>query len=44
MPPAVPFVKAGKVRPIAVTSLKRSPALPDVPTLAKLVYKDFDAN
>jgi tripartite-type tricarboxylate transporter receptor subunit TctC len=44
MPPAVPFVTAGKVRPIAVTSLKRSPALPDVPTLAKLVYKDFDAN
>jgi tripartite-type tricarboxylate transporter receptor subunit TctC len=44
MPPAVPFVRAGKVRPIAVTSLKRSPALPDVPTLAELGYKDFEAN
>ena len=44
MPPAVPFVKAGKVRPIAVTSLKRSPALPDVPTLNELGYKDFEAN
>jgi tripartite-type tricarboxylate transporter receptor subunit TctC len=44
MPPAVPFVKTGKVRPIAVTSLKRSPALPDVPTLNELGYKDFEAN
>jgi tripartite-type tricarboxylate transporter receptor subunit TctC len=44
MPPAVPFVRASKVRPIAVTSLKRSPALPDVPTVAELGYKDFEAN
>jgi tripartite-type tricarboxylate transporter receptor subunit TctC len=44
MPPAVPFVRGGKVRPIAVMSLKRSPALPDVPTVAELGYKDFEAN
>ncbi len=44
MPPAVPFAKTGKVRPIAVMSLKRSPALPDVPTLNELGYKDFEAN
>ena len=44
MPPAVPFAKAGKVRPIAVMSLKRSPALPEVPTVAELGYKDFEAN
>ena len=37
MPPAVPHAKAGKVRPIAVMSLKRSPALPDVPTVAEPV-------
>ena len=44
MPPAVQFVRTGKVRPMAVTSLKRSPALPDVPTVAELGYKDFEAN
>ena len=33
--PAIAFVKSGKVRPLAVTSAKRSPSLPDVPTLAE---------
>jgi hypothetical protein len=44
MPPAVPFVNGGKVRPIAVMSLSRSRALPDVPTVAELGYEDFEAN
>jgi tripartite-type tricarboxylate transporter receptor subunit TctC len=44
MPPAVPFAKAGKVRPIAVMSSRRSPALPEVPTVAELGYVGFEAN
>ena len=32
---ALPFIEADKVRPIAVSSARRSPALPDVPTLAE---------
>jgi tripartite-type tricarboxylate transporter receptor subunit TctC len=42
MPPAVPQIKAGKLRPIAVTSAQRSPALPDVPTMNEQGMKNFD--
>ena len=35
MPSAMPFVKAGKVRMIAVTGIKRSPAAPELPTIAE---------
>jgi tripartite-type tricarboxylate transporter receptor subunit TctC len=42
---AVPFIQNGQVRALAVTSLKRSPALPDVPTLSESVpgLKDYQA-
>jgi tripartite-type tricarboxylate transporter receptor subunit TctC len=42
MPVMVEQAKAGKVTPLAVTSLKRSPALPDVPTMAEADLKDFE--
>jgi tripartite-type tricarboxylate transporter receptor subunit TctC len=40
----MPHIQAGKVRGLAVTSAKRNPALPDVPTVAESGFKDFDAN
>jgi len=43
MPSAMPFIKSGKLRPIAVTSAKRSPAAPDIPTIAESGLPGYEA-
>jgi tripartite-type tricarboxylate transporter receptor subunit TctC len=43
MPAAMPHVKSGKVRPVAVTTAKRSQAMPDLPTIAEGGIKGYEA-
>jgi tripartite-type tricarboxylate transporter receptor subunit TctC len=40
--PALPYIKNGRMRGIAVTSLKRAPTLPDVPTVAESGIPGFE--
>ena len=39
---ALPQIKAGKMRPLAITGTSRHPLLPDVPTFEELGFKGFD--
>jgi len=44
LPSALPHIRSGRLRALAVTSRQRSPALPDVPTMEQAAgFKDFDA-
>jgi tripartite-type tricarboxylate transporter receptor subunit TctC len=40
---ALPHIRSGRVRPLAVTGLKRHPQFPDLPTLDESGFKGFDA-
>ena len=39
---ALPFIRAGSLRPLAVAALERSPLLPEVPLVADAGYPGFD--
>lgn len=42
MPSAMPHVKSGKIRALAVTTARRSPTVPDLPTVAESGVLGFD--
>ena len=42
IPALLPFIKDGRIKPLAVTSAKRSSALPDVPSMAEAGYAGID--
>jgi tripartite-type tricarboxylate transporter receptor subunit TctC len=45
MPAAISHVRAGKLRPLAVTTLKRNPGAPDIPTVAEaLKIPDYEVD
>jgi tripartite-type tricarboxylate transporter receptor subunit TctC len=42
IPALLPLIKDGRIKPLAVTSAKRSSAMPDVPSMAEAGFKGFD--
>jgi tripartite-type tricarboxylate transporter receptor subunit TctC len=44
MAPAVPLIKSGALRALAVTGKERSPTLPDIPTMAEAGFPDVEGS
>ncbi|MCA0324753.1 MAG: tripartite tricarboxylate transporter substrate binding protein [Proteobacteria bacterium] len=44
LPSVAGSIKQGTLMPLAVTSAKRSPSFPNIPTIAESGFKDFDVN
>jgi tripartite-type tricarboxylate transporter receptor subunit TctC len=44
MPGGMPFIRSGRVKPVAVTGLKRAQLLPEVPTIAESGYAGFEVS
>ena len=44
MPPVLPLVRAGRLKVLAVTTSRRAPALPDVPTLQEAGLENFEVS
>jgi tripartite-type tricarboxylate transporter receptor subunit TctC len=44
MPPLMPHIQSGRLRPVAVTTAKRVAALPQLPTFAESGYPDYEIN
>ena len=44
LPSALPFIRAGKLRAVAVTSSKRAPVLPELPTIAEAGLPGYEAS
>lgn len=44
MPAVLPHAKGGKLRPLAVGTVKRSPSLPEVPTVAESGFPGFEVS
>jgi tripartite-type tricarboxylate transporter receptor subunit TctC len=42
-PPAVPLIKAGRLRALGITAAKRSPLMPELPTVAEAGVEGFEA-
>jgi tripartite-type tricarboxylate transporter receptor subunit TctC len=43
LPNALPYIKAGRMRALAVTSFERAPDLPETPTVAQAGISGFEA-